>query len=374
MLIVADDKIPFLKGILEPYAEVLYLSGKQIDNNILKDADALIIRTRTKCTESLLAGTKVKFIGTATIGFDHIDTKYCAENNIFWTNAPGCNSSSVQQYMAAALLKMASEFRFSLKDKTIGIVGVGNVGSKVEKLSRMLGMRVLLNDPPRARKEGGKNFVNLKTVLTESDIITLHVPLNVVGEDCTWHLIDERSYKKMKKGTWFINTARGELAETDALIKTLESGRLGGAVIDVWENEPDIDFNLMSHTFLSTPHIAGYSTDGKANGTAMILNALSEYFELPLREWNPEDIPEPENPAFTISEAGKTSEEVLLEAVNTTYNIDEDNIKLRFSPADFEKLRNNYPVRREFKAYTVKLNGGTKQTRDMLHSLGFNVI
>jgi len=374
MKIVADNKIPFLKGILEPFAEVVYLPGKQIDNKILKDADALLIRTRTKCTESLLKGTKVKFIGTATIGFDHIDTKFCAINGIYWTNAPGCNSTSVQQYMAAALLKMAFEFRFRLKDKTIGIVGVGNVGSKVEKLAHLLGMNVLLNDPPRARKEGKKNFVNLRTVLNESDIITLHVPLNVVGEDCTWYLFNDMSFKKVKKGTWFINTSRGEVAETGPLIKAMESGKLGGTVIDVWENEPDIDMRLMSGTFLATPHIAGYSTDGKANGTSIIVNALSGYYDLPLKDWYPPEVPEAEDQVISISEAGKTSEDVLVEAVNRTYNIDEDNISLRFSPADFEKLRNDYRIRREFPAYTVKLNGGTRQSREMLQQLGFNLI
>ncbi len=374
MKIVADDKIPFLKGVLEPFAEVLYLSGKQIDNKMLKNADALIIRTRTKCTESLLAGTNVRFIGTATIGFDHIDTQYCAKEGISWTNAPGCNSSSVQQYIAAALLRMASEFRFRLKSKIIGIVGVGNVGSKVEKLAHILGMEVLLNDPPRAREEGGKGFVNLKTVLTESDIVTLHVPLNYVGDDCTWHIIDDKSYKQMKKGAWFINTSRGEVAETSALIKILQSGKLGGAVIDVWENEPDIDLNLMSGTFLATPHIAGYSIDGKANGTSIIVNALSRHYNLPLKDWYPHDVPVPDDPVISISEAGKTSEDVLMEAVIKTYNIDEDNIRLRFSPADFEKLRNTYPVRREFNAYTVKLNGGTRQSREILQNLGFNLI
>ncbi len=374
MKIVADDKIPFLKGILEPFAEVLYLPGKQIDNRILRDADALLIRTRTKCTESLLKDTKVKFIGTATIGFDHIDTKYCTKSGIIWTNAPGCNSLSVQQYMAAVLLKISSEFKFSLKDKTIGIVGVGNVGSKVEKLAGLLGMNVLLNDPPRARKEGKKNFVSLNTVLKESDIITLHVPLNVVGEDCTWYLFNDRSFKKVKKGAWFINTSRGEVAETGALVRMLESGKLTGAVIDVWENEPDIDIRLMETSFLATPHIAGYSIDGKANGTSMIVNALCRHYNLPIHDWYPENIPDPEEPVLEVSETGKTREDVLREAVSKTYNVDEDNIKLRFSPADFEKLRNDYPVRREFNAYTVKLNAGTGQSREMLHNLGFNVV
>ncbi|OFY66409.1 MAG: erythronate-4-phosphate dehydrogenase [Bacteroidetes bacterium RBG_13_43_22] len=374
MKIVADDKIPFLKGILEPYAEVIYLPGKQISIKILKDADALLTRTRTKCTESLLKGTRIKFIGTATIGFDHIDTQFCEKNKIFWTNAPGCNSYSVQQYMAASLLKIAAEFRFSLKGRTIGIVGVGNVGTKVEKFARILGMNVLLSDPPRARIEGQKDFVDLGTILYKSDIVTLHVPLNVVGEDCTWHLFDEKSFKKMKKGTWFINTSRGEVTETGALKQALASGKLAGAVLDVWDNEPDIDLDLMAKTFLATPHIAGYSTDGKANGTAIIVNSLCSFFSLPLKEWYPGIVPKPEKPVISISGVGKAGEDIIREAVFHTFNIDEDNINLRFAPADFEKQRGDYKTRREFNAFTVKLNGGTKHTRKMLERLGFKVI
>ncbi|MFH0843805.1 MAG: 4-phosphoerythronate dehydrogenase PdxB [Bacteroidota bacterium] len=374
MKIIADDKIPFLKGVLEPYAEIIYTPGRQISNKILKDADALLIRTRTKCTDSLLKGTKVRFIGTATIGFDHIDTQFCEKKGIFWTNAPGCNSFSVQQYITAALLKIASEFRLSLKGKTIGIVGVGNVGSKVEKFARTLGMDVLLNDPPRERKEGRDKFVDLGTILYKSDIVTLHVPLNVVGEDCTWHLFDEKSFKKMKKGTWFINTSRGEVMVTNALKKALDSGKLAGAVLDVWENEPDIDIELMGKTFLATPHIAGYSTDGKANGTSVVVNALSEFFDLPLNKWYPVRIPEPEKPVISINGIGKSDEDIIREAVLHTYNIDEDNINLRFAPADFEKQRGDYGLRREFSAYQVKLNGGTKTTRKILEQLGFKVI
>jgi erythronate-4-phosphate dehydrogenase len=374
MKIVADDKIPFLKGVLEPFAEVIYLPGRQIDRKVLKDADALLTRTRTKCTGMLLKGSGVRFIGTATIGFDHIDTEFCKRNGITWINAPGCNSSSVQQYIAAALLKMASEFKFRLRGKTIGIIGVGNVGSKVEKLARILEMNVLLNDPPRARKEGEKNFVNLGTVLYESDIVTLHVPLNIVGEDCTWHLFDDKNFKKMRKGAWFINTSRGEVTETPALKNVMESGKFKGVVIDVWENEPDIDRELMEKTFISTPHIAGYSTDGKANGTSMVVNSLCKFFNFPLNNWYPGNVPDPPNQIISIDCKGKTDEEVLREAVFQSYNIDEDNIRFRFSPSDFEKQRGDYPLRREFTAYRVILKGGTKQTRIILKGLGFKVV
>lgn len=371
--VIADINIPFLKGALEEYAEVIYLPGKEITRDILKGADALLTRTRTKCTDSMLKGTSVKFIGTATIGFDHIDTQYCDNNKIEWTNAPGCNSSSVQQYIGAALMKIAAESRFNLKDKTIGIVGVGNVGSKVEQLAKTMGMNVLLNDPPRARQETGKNFHSLKTILFESDIITVHVPLNAVGEDCTYDLFDEKTFNKMKNGAWFFNSSRGEVNNTSALKNALASGKLGGAVIDVWENEPDIDLELLAKSFIATPHIAGYSTDGKANGTSMVVNSLCKYFNLPLRNWYPGNVPAPMAPEITIEAKGKSDEDIIREAVFHTYNINEDDLKLRFSPSDFENQRGGYPLRREFSSYMVNLKGGTPKVKEMLGELGFKV-
>ena len=373
MKIVADDKIPFLKGALDSLAEVVYMPGNQISREILKDADALLIRTRTRCTESLLAGTGVKFIGTATIGFDHIDIQYCKRNNISWTNAPGCNSFSVQQYIAAALLKISSEYQFNPKDKTMGIIGVGNVGSKIEKFAQILGMKILLNDPPRARNEGRKNFLSINTVLSGSDIITVHVPLNVVGEDQTYHLFNDESFKKIKRGAWFINSSRGEVTDTQALKNVLYSGRLSGAVIDVWENEPDIDLELMQQAFISTPHIAGYSTDGKANGTAMVVNSLRSYFNLPLVNWYPENVPLPSSPYILIDCSGKSEEEIIREAVFHTYNIDEDSKRLRRSSVDFEKQRGDYQIRREFTSYIVNLHNGNDFVSQKLEKLGFKV-
>lgn len=373
MKIIADDKIPFLRGALEPYADVVYLPGLQITRDMLQDADVMLIRTRTKCTESLLEGTGVKFIGTATIGFDHIDVHYCNKHNIIWTNAPGCNSSSVMQYIAAALLRISSKSGFQLKDKTLGIVGVGNVGSKVEEFARILGMKVLLNDPPREREEGGVSFHSLETILSESDIITLHVPLNVVGEDYTFHLFEDENFRMMKKGTWFINSSRGEVTDTGALKKALISGKLGGAVIDVWENEPDIDLNLMNHAFLATPHIAGYSTDGKANGTSMVVNFLSRILNLPLEQWYPDIIPPPVSPEIIMDCSGKTDEAIIMEAVIQTYQIESDDAALRKNPSEFEKLRGDYPLRREFNSFTVHLKNGTVKVRQMLEAIGFKV-
>ena len=371
--IIADNKIPFLKGVLEPYARVTYLPGELINREVLLKADALLIRTRTKCNASILGGTRVKFIATATIGFDHIDTEYCEVHNIKWTNAPGCNSSSVQQYIAASLLRIADESGFNLKDKTLGIIGVGNVGSKIENFANIIGMNVILNDPPRARKEGKAKFQDLDKLLNESDIVTLHVPLNNEGEDKTLHLFEEENLKKIKKGGWLINSSRGEVIETVGLKNALASEKLAGAVLDVWENEPVIDTQLMEMTFLSTPHIAGYSTDGKANGTAMSVKSLCEHFGFPLQNWFPSEIPLPLSPTKIIECKGKSDEAVIREAINHTYEISEDDIKLRFSPQSFEKLRGDYPVRREFQAFTITLKGGTTEVQKMLSELEFKV-
>jgi erythronate-4-phosphate dehydrogenase len=372
--IIADDKIPFLRGVLEPYAKVTYIPGNQINRKVAMESDALLIRTRTRCNSELLEGTPVKYIGTATIGFDHINTDYCEKHSIKWINAPGCNSSSVQQYIAAALLRIASESGFSLKDKVVGIVGVGNAGTKVQNLARILGMRMILDDPPRARKERKKSFVSLDDVLNESDIITLHVPLNMEGRDKTFHLFDSETFGKIKKGTWLINSSRGEVVETEALKNALAEEKLAGAVIDVWEKEPEIDIPLMHTAFLATPHIAGYSVDGKANGTSMIVRDLCQFFDIPLADWFPEELPAPSEPGLTIDCNGKSDEEIIRKAVLHTYNIVEDDIRLRFDPSRFEKERENYPVRREFSSYTINLKGGSAEIENKLKELGFIVV
>ena len=371
--IIADDKIPFLRGALEPYAEVIYLPGREITREALLNADALLIRTRTLCNEQLLHGTNVRFIGTATIGFDHIDTRYCDEHNIKWTNAPGCNSSSVQQYIASALLQVAGDFSFSLRKKTLGIIGAGNVGAKVAKLAKLMGMEVLLNDPPRSRREGESSFVNMETILRKADIVTLHVPLTMTGEDKTHHLFDKEMLGKMKNGSWLFNSSRGEVVDNKALTDSIRSSVIAGAVIDVWENEPDIDPILLSEVHIATPHIAGYSTDGKANGTAMVTNFLADFFGLPLRNWFPENIPQPVFPDIKIEGKGKTAEDVVRQAFLHTYNIMEDDSKLRASPSGFEKLRGDYPLRREFSSYNIMLVNVSEEVKADLEMAGFRI-
>ena len=258
MKFIIDNKIPYIKGVLEPFGKVLYLTGKDTTPEIVKDADAIITRTRTKCTESLLKGSSVRFIATATIGFDHIDADYCKKANIKWTNAPGCNSKSVEQYIASTLFVISEKKNFSLKGKTIGIVGVGQVGSKIAKICSLFGMKVLLNDPPRARKEGNEKFVSLDIIKKESDFITLHVPLNKEGIDKTYHMADHNFFNNLGKCPVIINACRGEVMDNMEAKSALKNKLVSGMVIDCWENEPGIDRELISLCDIVTPHIAGY--------------------------------------------------------------------------------------------------------------------
>jgi erythronate-4-phosphate dehydrogenase len=371
--IIADDKIPFLKEVLEPYADIVYLPGNLISRESVVDADALLIRTRTKCNQSLLEDTSVKFIATATIGHDHIDADYCKSRDIVWVNAPGCNSSSVQQYITTALLTLSQNQHFSLSDKALGIIGVGNVGSKVQIAANLLGMKVKLNDPPRVRKEGSAGFVSLDEILETCDIITLHVPLIREGEDRTFHLFDSSVFDKLKTSSWLINSSRGEVVETMALKTALSAGRIKDAILDVWENEPDIDLELLRQVTISTPHIAGYSVDGKANGTAMVIQALSQFFGLPLQDFYPPALPLPSNPKIVIDGADKSRQQVIYEAIMKTYAIIEDHNRLQLTPGSFEKQRGSYPVRREFGAYTLTLSNVEKGEVEIFKKFGFRV-
>lgn len=371
--IVADNKIPFLHGALDKRARVTYLPASEIRKEQIIDADALIVRTRTKCTSDLLEGTSVRFIASATIGYDHIDTAYCDANGIHWTNAPGCNSASVKQYISSALAEIIKAENLLSGDLTIGIIGVGNVGKKVESLVRSLGAKVLLNDPPRARTEMTGDFVPLEKILNESDIVTLHVPLNHNGTDKTFHMADNDFFSGMKKGSWFINTSRGEVVKTNSLVQSLKSGQIGGAVIDVWENEPEIDPELLRMSYIATPHIAGYSVDGKANGTAMSVQAISRFFNLGLNNWFPDTLPVAENSLLKIDCLNKTIDEIFFELSNFAYNIRKDSDNLKESPGSFELLRESYPVRREPEHLKVLLNNNCNKAELMIKNLGYNM-
>jgi len=373
MKFIIDDKIPYIRGALEPFGEVIYLPGSKTTPDVVKDADALVTRTRTICNEKLLKGSAVKFIATATIGFDHIDTRYCDASGIRWTNAPGCNSKSVEQYIASALFVISQKMGFSLKDRTIGIVGVGQVGSKVAKICEILGIKVLLNDPPRARAEGPKQFVTLDQIKKEADIISLHVPLNMEGEDATWHLADPAFLGSLGRKPVIINSCRGEVVDNPAAKEALKQGKIAALVLDCWENEPDIDLELLAQCILATPHIAGYSRDGKANGTTMSIQAVSSFFNLGIDHWLAKNVELPEETVLQMDGTDLSEEQILAKAVLFTYDIRKDDQALRKAPSDFERLRGDYPVRREFPAYTIRPVHIPATTIEKLEGLGFKI-
>lgn len=371
MKIVIDDKIPYIRGAFEPFAEVVYLPGNKTTPEVVKDADAIVTRTRTKCNRDLLTASKVKFIATATIGHDHIDTEFCKQAGIEWTNAPGCNAESVNQYIASALFSYSMKKRFDLKEKTIGIVGVGHVGSKVARLCETIGMKVLLNDPPRERVEGPEQFVSLEKIQNEADIITFHVPLNIKGDDTTFHMVDEKFIQNLKKKPLLINSCRGEVFDTKATKKALQTGAISGFIADCWENEPDIDLELLEMADYGTPHIAGYSKDGKANGTKMSVQAISRFFNLGIDNWEPENVELPEKTTIEIDGNQRREYSILAEAILSTYDIENDDEALRENPQLFEKLRGDYPVRREFDSYTIKMKNMKETMKLKLLKLGF---
>ena len=375
MKIVADNKIPFLKGVFEPVAEVVYISGASIKKEDIIDADAIIVRTRTLCNAQLLEGTSVKMVATATIGTDHFDIPWLEKSSIKWVNALGCNSSSVCQYIGSVLSLLIKE-GLNPPNTTIGIVGAGMVGSKVAKLAEAFGMRVLLNDPPRQRNEKNTSFCDLKILLNESDIVTFHTPLSKTGIDATYHLFNDSALQLLKEGAIIINSSRGEVTGTNTLLKGIESKKISKVILDVWENEPDINRELLKKVWIGTPHIAGYSADGKANGTTMSVQAISRFFNLGLDNWQPDLISVPKNSVIEINHSDKKTYEIIAETILHTYNVKNDDARLRNNSGLFEKQREDYPLRREFGIWEVAFSGNTErdETQDILKEMGLKIV
>jgi erythronate-4-phosphate dehydrogenase len=385
MKIVIDEKIPFIRGAFERWADVVYAPGRSIDARMVADADALIVRTRTRCDAALLEGSSVRIVASATIGFDHIDTLWLEQNGIKWANAPGCNSGSVMQYITSLLFFLAKKHSFDPCSMTLGIVGVGNVGSKVARAAGAIGMRVLLNDPPLQRQKegsvdfrietgrGGTHFHPLQTLLTECDIVTLHVPLTFEGDDKTFHLIDSDILSQPGRKQIIINSSRGEVVDNIALREALKSGRVSGAALDVWEGEPAADPQLIDLADIATPHIAGYSVDGKANATISSVGAVATELGLPMQNWAPAELPQPAMPIIDLTgKGGATAVEMVAKAVNHTYSVKEDDLLFRNNRENFEYLRDNYRIRREFSSYRVRTND--PEAERILENLGFQII
>ena len=341
MKIVADINIPFLKGVFEPYASVVYKDGREITREDCLDADVLVTRTRTRCNADLLEGTTVKMISTATIGTDHIDLPWCAEHGIEVYNAAGCNAGGVVDYVFSALYGVAARKKNPLQEAKLGIVGVGHVGRKVERMGRKLGFQILRCDPPRAAKEGPEGFCPLDELLAEAQVVTLHTPL----DDTTRGLAGEDFFTRLRPGAIFISAARGEVVDESALLRARP--KLGALVIDTWCNEPDVNQRLLIECDIATPHIAGYSYQGKQNGTAMAVRAVARRYGIrELEDFYPETEDLDLHPVLLDAE-GKSQGEIA-SMLQYNYPIFTDDFMFRTEPQGFEMLRSQYQYRREF--------------------------
>ncbi|MFV0506200.1 MAG: 4-phosphoerythronate dehydrogenase [Bacteroidales bacterium] len=375
MKIVIDKDIPYIRDAFENRQDIdaLYINGADITKELLIDADALIVRTRTVCNKHLLANTKVRAIATATIGYDHIDVEYCERNNIRWSNAPGCNAESVNQYVMSAISRLVLSKKISQGKFTLGIVGLGHVGTKVQRSAEVLGIDVILSDPPRAISENNPEMDRLDEIIEHADIITLHTPLTTSGEHKTFHLADRAFFNKLKKAPFIINTCRGEVLDSLALIDAIKSNKCRGAVIDCWENEPNINVDLLKLCDIASPHIAGYSKDGKAMGTTMAVQFVSKSLNLGLDEWQCQAH---ERPASLIIDAprveGANDEERAMSIILKTYEIEQDDKRLRDMPSAFEAQRSNYPIRREFRCFEIS-NCNSVYLRGILERLNFRI-
>lgn len=348
MKIVVDNKIPFIKEKIEQLAdEVVYLPGSEISPADVRDAEILIVRTRTRCNAALLRGSSVRLIVTATIGYDHLDTAFLAEAGIAWTNCPGCNASSVRQYVHNVLVALGC----TASPATVGIVGVGHVGSLVADDLRRMGLEVRVNDPLLYGPEGGERMsvltplqesflpcsVSLDSIREECDIVTFHTYLSTEGPYPTYHLADKAFFRSLRRRPLLINTSRGEVVDNESLLCALREGRISDAVIDTWEHEPHILPELLERVAIGTPHIAGYAADGKANATRMSLEAVCRYLGRPFSfEVTPPALPE-----------GFSYGPLAHEGVLRLYDPRIDSERLKQHPERFEQLRGDYPLRRE---------------------------
>jgi erythronate-4-phosphate dehydrogenase len=407
MRIVADRNIPFVAKCFSSVGEVKVVEGRQITPEAVRDAEVLLVRSVTKVGAELLSGSKVRFVGTATIGFDHIDVGFLRQNNIGFASAPGSNANSAAEYVIAALLEIGQRDDIDLEDKSIGIIGAGNVGGRAAKKASALGMKVYLNDPPlqryknshrehrehRVNKELDNALLRIEQLTGKAeflpieelfgcDFITLHTPLTFEGIDRTFHLADENFFKSLKERCVFINTSRGGVVDSGALKATIRAGKLRAVVLDVWENEPNIDMELLRMVDIGTPHIAGYSLDGKIAGMIMIYKAACKYFGLEATYDIEDFLPEPTVRQLRINPKSGTEQDVLAGAVQKVYDIRKDDARLRWileRPAEkrgefFDSLRRNYPVRREFGNTLIVLEEPCKTVVEKLAGIGFREV
>ncbi len=378
MKIIADANIPFVAECFSSIGDVKVVGGREITPGVVDDADVLLVRSITQVNADLLAGSRVRFVATATIGFNHIDIDFLRRKDIGFASAPGSNANSAAEYVIAGLLETGQKCGINLEGKSIGIIGVGNVGSRVAKKCAALGMQVYLNDPPLQRQTGEAKYLPLKE-LYDCDFITFHTPLTFESIDKTYHLADENFFKSLKEGCVFVNASRGGVVDSEALKTVIQSGRLSSVVLDVWEHEPNIDAELLEMVDIGTPHIAGYSLDGKISGMIMIYKAACEYFGLSPGFGIEEFLPEPVVPQLKIELGIDNEQNALVNAVRNIYDIREDDTKLRRiaeKPEDkrgeyFDGLRKKYHIRREFQNTKVFIEDKNSTLAKKLKGIGF---
>jgi erythronate-4-phosphate dehydrogenase len=377
--IVVNKHTPSVVEAFTHLGKVIALETLAVTREAVRDADILVVRSETKVNEQLLEGSSVKFVGTVTIGTDHVDERYLASKGITFVSAPGSNSNSVKEYIASALCVWSRRTGAPLAGKTIGVVGVGNVGSKVASAARTLGLNVMLNDPPLSRITGDEKYRPLDELM-DADFITIHVPLTKSGDDATFHLFNEARIGKMKRGAVLINTSRGPVVETNALVDALSSHHLSASILDVWEGEPVLNTELLSRVLIGTPHIAGYSLDGKLNACRMVYEAACRFLGVQ-PAWNIDTSMTSESARIAVPSGMSETNEIVRSAVKQAYDIElDDTLLKKTSSLDlnehgryFMKLRAEYRIRREFPNRCVELSSTQSDAVNILQGLGLRI-
>ncbi|MDC0239009.1 4-phosphoerythronate dehydrogenase [Candidatus Thioglobus sp.] len=341
MKLVIDDTVWGFEEIFSDFGEIVTLPGRQIDRQSLLDFDILIVRSRTRVDKELLQGTKVRFVGSTVAGLDHIDEAYLNENNITFASAQGCNANTVAEYVISAISNLANDLSFDLSNKTLGIIGVGNVGSRLDLKAKQLGIKTLLNDPPRQEIEGKEGFVDLNTALS-ADIVTFHTPLTFSGSHPTYNLLGSHNFELITQDSIVINTARGGIIDESLWENTITKAN----IIDCWKEEPNINTKLQNTAYWATPHIAGHSIDAKFMGSYMIYKDLCSFTKTPLKN----EVEHLINPAVVT-----INENTLHETLNAIYPFIEDHLAIK-DISKFEDYRRNYPDRFEWRHFKTQFN------------------
>lgn len=370
--IVADQQILLAEQLLSELGNVKLVNGRAIDREMIKDADALLVRSVTHVNQALLEGSTIRFVGSATSGIDHIDTDYLKKSNIHFEHAPGSNARSVAEYVLSSLFVTAEYNNLELTGKTVGIIGCGQVGSRVKRFMETLGISCLINDPLLAEQDSTGDYVDLDRI-AEADVITLHVPLTMDGKYPTYKLINESFLEKLKSDVILINTARGEVVDEAALLSFKRANMTATLILDVWCNEPNIDINLLQQTFIGTPHIAGYSYDGKLKATRMLARFLMSETHNRLEDLS-NLATEAECHAFEYDD-----DNAIQLAVMQAYDIRSDAMTLKElveMPIEqrakyFDSLRKDYPKRREFTQRRINTKNMSHAMQKQFSGLGF---